>query len=262
MFEFRPKKSLGQHFLVDKNIRDKIIRFCDLDNKDVVLEIGPGKGVLTKIIASQVKSLIAVEIDCKLGGFLKEEFKECKNTRIICQDILKFKIKEHFEQPIKIIGNLPFYITTPVIIHLLNQRQFIKSIFIMVPFEVAKRFMALPGTKDYSAFTCLLGYKSLPKILFHIKSAAFKPRPKVDVSFIRLDILSRPPVKVEDETLFFKIIRQAFSQRRKMLSQSLKGTISKSELAKAGIDFRLRPEVLKLEDFAALSNTLTFGKKS
>lgn len=253
---------MGQNFLIDYNIRDKIVSACQLLESDRVLEIGAGLGVLTEILARNVKSLTAVEIDRKLSASLKEQLREFTNTRIICADILKFKIKDYFKdsQKIKVIGNLPFYITTPVIVQLLEQKKFLDSIFIMVPKRVAQRFNALPGTKDYSAFTCLLKYHARPKILFHISRSAFKPMPKIDTSFIRLDILETAPVKVMNEELFFKIIRLSFRYRRKMLFKCLRGIITKEGLKRIGIDFRLRPEALTLEDFANLSNSLAHEK--
>ncbi len=268
---FKAKKSLGQNFLVDKNILNKIISACQLNKTDTILEIGPGLGVLTEEISKLAKKVTAVELDNRLCSLLKDKFRGSKNVEIIHKDILKVKIPNlkslnGMDKAITVIGNLPFYITTPIITHLLGQRQYIRNIYITVQKEVAKRFVAQPKTDDYSAFSCFVQYYTKPKILFYIKRNSFQPAPKVDSAFIRLDIYEKPPLIVRDEALFFKIIRIGFNQRRKMLKNNLKSLIVDGRALSAtdiislfeesGLSCSARAEELSLSDFARLSNLL------
>lgn len=257
----KPKKSLGQNFLIDKNIQRKIIDACELRPCDIVLEIGGGRGELTRLIADNADKVYCLEIDRYLCKTLKDGLKGYTNIKIINQDILKFNLKKNFKNSknkIKVIGNLPYYITTPIIEHLLKYREKIITVFITVQKEFARRLTALAGSKDYGSFSCFAQYYTKAKILFLIKKGCFRPQPNVDSTFLRLEIRKVPPVKINDERLFFKIIRGAFNKRRKTLRNSLKGIVSTERLEvffnKYNIDTNTRPECLALEDFAKLAN--------
>lgn len=260
----KPKKSLGQNFLIDKNIRRKIIDSLELKPSDIVLEIGSGRGELTALIAQRTAKLYALEIDNGLFPQLKDNLEGCSNTLIINKDILKFNFKKYFSKPeyrknrIKVFGNIPYYISSPIIEHLLKYRDKIDNIFITVQREFARRIVANPGSKEYGSLSCFVQYYTEPKIILNIKKTCFFPRPKVDSSLLRLRIRLNPPVNPKGEGLFFKIIRAAFNKRRKTLRNSLKGVIPLRKLEqffnKYGIDSLIRPEDLSLEDFAHLSN--------
>lgn len=256
-----PKKRLGQNFLIDKNVQTKIVSACELTPSDNVLEIGSGRGELTRLICDKAGMVYALEIDPYLCDILEDNLKGYSNIKIINHDILKFNLKRYFgklKDKIKIIGNIPYYITTPVIEHLLKYKNMIDTIFITVQKEFAVRLTAKPGSKDYGSFSCFAQYYSKPKALFFIKKTSFSPIPKVDSSFVRLDINREPPLKIKDERLFFKIIRAAFNKRRKILKNSLKGIIACEKLkvffTQGGINSNIRPEDLTLEDFANLTN--------
>lgn len=256
---FYPKKKLGQNFLIDKNIQRKIICVCELKPQDTVLEIGAGRGELTSLIADNVAKVYAAEIDPQLCNILKGHLKKYKNVKIINQDILKFNLRRYLgkSQKIKVIGNIPYYIATPIIEHLLKYRDKIDSIFITVQKEFAKRLIAQSGSKDYSSLSCFVQYYTKPKFLFLIKKTCFRPQPLIDSCFLRLEIREGSVVKVKNERLFFKIIRAAFNQRRKTLRNSLKSVISRQKLdsffKRYNIDQNIRPEDLTLNDFANLS---------
>ena len=265
----KPKKYLGQNFLIDKNIQRKIIDFCAFKFSDTVLEIGAGRGELTRLIASKVGMIYAIEIDRNLCNILEENLKGYKNVRIINADILKFNFRSKrplaaapplagTSNGVKVIGNIPYYITTPIIEHLLRYRNNIDTVFITVQKEFAVRMKAEAGLKVYGALSCFIQYYTEPKILFTIKKSCFFPAPKVDSCFMQLKIREKPPVKPENERLFFKIIRSAFNKRRKTLRNSLKEIIPQGKLKrffnKYSIDANIRPEGLTLKDFANLTN--------
>lgn len=265
----KPKKSLGQNFLTDKNIRAKIINACGLTPEDTVLEIGPGQGELTKLIAPRVKRLAGLEIDSSLCGQLAESLKEFKNAEIINADILKFDFKKYFKsakiKKLKVIGNIPYYISTPIIEELLKHREKIETIFITVQKEFAERIAARPGSKTFGSLSCFIQYYAEPEILFLIKKGSFFPAPKIDSCLLRLKIRNRPVIKVRDERLFFSIIRAAFNKRRKTLRNSLEDVFPSEKLAqfftKYSLNPNTRPECLGLEDFANLSNLQKIQKK-
>lgn len=257
----KPKKRLGQNFLVDENIKQKIARYCDFKPSDTVLEIGAGRGELTRLFADSVKKIYALEIDADLYGYLKDSLRGYKNAQIIKGDILKFDLKKYFNPrkgKVKVFGNIPYYITSPILERLLRYKGQIDTIFITVQKEFAERICACAGSKDYSSFSCFIQYYARPQILFTIKRNSFFPRPKVDSCFLRLDIRRTPAVKVKNEKLFFKVIRAAFNKRRKTLRNSLKGIIGAQKLelffGKYGIDRNIRPERLSLCDLANLTN--------
>lgn len=257
----KPKKSLGQNFLTDKNILRKIIDACDFKLSDIVLEIGAGQGELTGFIADRVKELYAVELDSALYQALKNKFRDYKNVRLVNQDILKLPLRRYFgrlKSKIKVVGNIPYYITTPILERLLEFSDLIDAIFMTVQKEFAKRAMAMAGSKVYGRLSCFVQYYTEPEACFLVKKGSFLPKPKVDSCFLRLKIRRTPPFKVRNERLFFKVIRAAFGQRRKTLRNSLEGTTALEKLAlffkRYNIDNNIRPEDLSLEDFANLVN--------
>ena len=261
----KPKKSLGQNFLTDKNIQKKIVSACNLSKEDIVLEIGAGKGELTAQLAGKAKKVYALEIDQRLYPFLQKELGAYSNCQIIKGDILKFDISKFLQdnklkQKIKVIGNIPYYISSPIIEHLIEYRQAISAAFLTVQKEFGCRARAMPGSKEYGSFSCFAQYYCACKILFEIKKNSFKPAPNVDSCFLSLDFREQPPVKVRDEGRFFKLIRTAFNQRRKTLRNSLDGLVVQDKLKNflqgAGIDKNIRPEDLSLEQFGSLSNFL------
>jgi 16S rRNA (adenine1518-N6/adenine1519-N6)-dimethyltransferase len=257
----KPKKRLGQNFLTDKNVQRKIMEGCAFTAQDAVLEIGPGTGIMTALLVSKVKKVYAVELDQALFSMLEASFKDNPAIELIHQDILKCNIGSLVEDEtnkIKVFGNIPYYITSPIIAHLLGYKDRIDSVFLTVQKEFAKRIIAKPGSKDYGSFSCFVQYYTDAQLLFVIPKGCFRPPPKVDSAFIRLKILSSPAVAVENERLFFKVIRAAFNQRRKTLRNSLSGVVPQSKLeaffSRYGVEHRIRPEDLSVQDFARLAN--------
>lgn len=267
-YGFRPLKRLGENYLVDANIKDKIIESLAADKEGTVLEIGPGLGALTLDLAESGARIYAVEKDKKAFGILNDLAGESlSNLKIINEDILKYDLKKAAteERKVKIVGNLPYYITTPIIEYLIENRALIECILITVQKEVANRLLAEAGSKDYASISCFVQYYTRPAYLYTIKRSSFYPVPEVDSSLIRLDILERPSVDVKNEKMLFKIIRGAFNQRRKSIINSLSREavldIPKDRLEKvlqnAGIDPNSRPESLSLSSFAKISNTVS-----
>lgn len=255
----KPKKSLGQNFLIDRNIQERIIQASDLKKDDTVLEIGPGRGELTQELLNKAKKLIAVELDAGLCDRLKEKFSSYPNFELLHQDILETDLSSLLTGAgkIKVIANLPYYISTPAISHLLKHKKYISEIYLTLQKEVAQRICASPGTKAYGAFSCFAQFHAQAEILFEIKSASFWPRPKVDSCFIRLKALNKPKLKIADEEIFFRIIRTAFNQRRKQLKNSLKKILAPEAFKKTGTNPNSRAENLSLADFARLNNFLS-----
>lgn len=257
---YRPKKRLGQNFLVDKNVRRKIIDCCQFTSRDTVLEIGAGRGELTALIAARVKKIYCLELDSRLCDCIRQEFADITNLEVINQDVLKFNLKKYFKPgpKVKVVGNIPYYISTPIIEHLLKFSQLIDAIYLTVQKEFAQRLCAGPGSKIYGALSLFLQYHTEPKILFVVSKNSFFPRPKVDSAFVRLKIRTVDPVEVNDEKLLFQIIRTSFNYRRKTLRNSLSEVIPPSKLedyfCSFNIDKDIRPEELSLKDFANLAN--------
>lgn len=229
--------------------------------QDVVLEVGAGTGEFTRLLAKETAFVYALEIDESLCENLKYNLKNFKNIRIIFQDFLHFDFHAYFSQQtgkIKVFGNIPYYITSPIIEHLFRYKDKIDTIFITVQKEFALRILAHPVTKSYGSFSCFVQYFAEPKKHFYIKRNSFSPAPKVDSCFLELKIRESPLVKVEDETFFFKIIRKAFNQRRKTLKNSLKEVIARNKiedfLSSRGLKQDVRPEKLSLKDFGFLAN--------
>ncbi len=261
--DFRPNKRLGQDFLIDKNIADKIIRFADLGPDDTVVEIGAGLGNITAEIASAAKKVIAVEYDKRFFEMLRANPGGYKNIDFICADILDFNFRSYsLEDKLKIIGNVPYYITTPIIEHILKYKDCIRTMVLMVQKEVGERMLAREGSKTYSPLSCYIQYYTKPEFKTVVKRTSFFPVPEVDSALIYFDILERPSVAVKDEKLFFKVIRSSFNQRRKTLLASLRhrGALNESRervselLKRAGVDPQARPETLSLQEFARIAD--------
>jgi 16S rRNA (adenine1518-N6/adenine1519-N6)-dimethyltransferase len=259
---FKPKKRLGQNFLTDKNIQKKIAGLCGFDNRDTVVEIGAGKGEMTQLIQKMAKKVYAVEIDGELCLILKEKFKGSPNVDIINRDILKLDLRFFLKGSInkmKVFGNIPYYISSPIIAHLLKYKDGIEAMYITAQKEFANRVTSPPGSKDYGSLTCFVNYHAQPRILMDIKKGSFSPVPKVDSCLLEIIPRHEPLLNKEGERLFFKITRHAFNQRRKTLRNSIKGIITLQKLEvffeNYGIDRNIRPEDLSLSDFINLALT-------
>lgn len=265
-YDFKPLKRFGENYLIDGNIKDKIIAEAGLSKDDTVLEIGPGLGALTIDLAKSGAKIFAVEKDKKAFEILNDlAGTDFPNLKLINEDILKFDPTDLLSgKVIKVIGNLPYYITTPIIEYLIANRIFIKSILAVMQKEVAKRLLAKSGADDYGSLSCFVQYYTKPAYIYTIKRTSFYPVPEVDSSLVRLDVLQKPSVTVKDEERFFKIVRGAFNQRRKSLVNSLSReavlNIPKEDMMKildrAGVDPSSRPESLSLSEFAAISNAV------
>lgn len=269
-YNFTFQKKFGQNFLIDTHVLDKIIRSAEITKDDMVLEIGPGIGTMTQYLACAAGKVIAVEIDKALIPILEDTLSEYDNVRVINEDVLKVDIaklaeEENGGRPIKVVANLPYYITTPIIMGLFENNVPIKSITVMVQKEVADRMQVGPGTKDYGALSLAVQYYAKPYIVANVPPNCFMPRPKVGSAVIRLDKYEEPQVQVKDEKLMFKIIRASFNQRRKTLANGLKNSaelnFSKEVIEEAiealGKGASVRGEALTLEEFAKLSNLLS-----
>ncbi len=265
--EFAFQKKFGQNFLIDEGIVNKIVREAGVTKDDFVLEIGPGIGTMTQLLCEQAGGVAAVEIDTNLIPILKETLAEYDNVTIINEDILKVDIKKLAEEknggkPIKVVANLPYYITTPIIMGLFESNVPIDSITVMVQKEVADRMQVGPGTKDYGALSLAVQYYSKPQVVINVPPECFIPRPNVGSAVIRLTRYKEPPVKVKDEKLMFKLIRASFNQRRKTLANGLNNSpeinFSKEEITAAIESLHkgpsIRGEALTLSKFAALSD--------
>ena len=264
-YNFNFKKSFGQNFLIDSHVIDKIIRAAEITPEDNVLEIGPGIGTLTQYLAESAGKVAAVEIDEKLIPVLEETLAEYDNVRVINEDILKCDIDSIFGgEPFKVVANLPYYITTPIIMGLLEGKSHFDSLTVMIQKEVADRMKAGPGTKDYGALSLAVQYYAEPYLAANVPPNCFMPRPNVGSAVIRLKRRPEPAVQVKDEKLLFGLIRAAFMERRKTLLNAVKNSkeldISKERveevLTELGIDTRIRGEALNLEQFALLADNL------
>lgn len=260
-FKLRADKKLGQNFLIDENIVRNIVEAAQLSPEDTVLEVGPGIGTLTQGLAESGASVVAVELDKRLLPVLDTTLAGYDNVRIVNGDILQVDIMSIVgEKQFKVCANLPYYITTPIIFALLEKRLPMECLVAMVQKEVAERMAAKPGGKDYGALSVAIQYYTEPEIAFLVPPSSFIPAPAVDSAVIVCRRRQEPPVRVCDEELFFRVVKAAFSLRRKMLSNSLKSMGITSEqctkwLSLAGIDGKRRAETLNLDDFAALTNS-------
>lgn len=269
-YGFKLSKSLGQNFLTDKNIIDKIIDASEITEEDLVIEIGPGIGVLTAEAAQRAKKVVAVEIDRNLIPILQETLADFSNVEIINQDVLKTDLNQIIESSgcrrARIIGNLPYYITTPIIMGILENRVKADSITIMMQKEVAERIKSQPGTRSYGALSAAVQYYCTVDSVAVVPKEVFVPVPKVDSAVLRLDIRREKPVELVDEDMFFRCIKAGFGQRRKTLSNSLMGIGGvtkedvKAALAACDIDEKRRAETLSLDEFANLANYFSKGE--
>ena len=266
-YEFRFKKGLGQNFLIDDSVLDDIVDGAEVNEEDFIIEIGPGFGTLTRALLKRAKKVCAIELDETLFPILKEELKDFNNFELIHKDALKVNFNDLIgeEKSVKLVANLPYYLTTPIIVNLLTGGYNFKSLTIMIQKEVAERIDSEPNCKAYGAFSILVQYYCDTEILRLVPPSAFIPQPKVESIVIRLDRLKEPKVKVKDEALFFSIVRQSFNMRRKTLWNGLKNLgISKENLEKcferANIDLKRRGETLSLQEFALLSDEISLIK--
>lgn len=268
-YQFTFQKKFGQNFLIDTHVLDKIIRAADIGKDDMVLEIGPGIGTMTQYLAEAAGKVIAVEIDKNLIPILTDTLSGYENVQIINEDVLKLDIQRLVEEenagrPIKVVANLPYYITTPIIMGLFESHVPLHSVTVMVQKEVADRMQTGPGNKDYGALSLAVQYYAEPYIVANVPPNCFMPRPKVGSAVIRLTRHEKPPVEVEDERLLFDIIRASFNQRRKTLANGLNNSdrldVPKEAITEAiqqlGKGPSVRGETLTLEEFAKLSNSL------
>ena len=272
-YQFTFQKKFGQNFLIDTHVLDKIIRAADIKGDDMVLEIGPGIGTMTQYLAERAGRVIAVEIDKTLIPVLEDTLSVYDNVEIINRDILKTDLAALAEvknggKPFQVVANLPYYITTPIIMGLFESRIPPQRMTIMIQKEVADRMQAQPGSKDYGALSLAVQYYSLPEIVANVPPHSFIPRPKVGSCVIRLAKRPTPPLPVEDEKLLFSMIRASFQQRRKTLANGLQNapdlSISKElairTLESLGLNPNIRGEALSLEQFITLSNAFSHDK--
>ena len=269
-YKFNFQKKFGQNFLIDTHVLDKIIDAAGITEEDFVLEIGPGIGTMTQYLCENAREVVAVEIDKNLIPILEDTLSDYRNVTVINQDILKLDIpalakEKNDGKPIKVVANLPYYITTPIIMGLFESHVPIDSITIMVQKEVADRMQVGPGTKDYGALSLAVQYYAEPYVVANVPPNCFMPRPKVGSAVIRLTKYKDAPIKVTNEKLLFQLIRASFNQRRKTLVNGLKNSpelhFSKEEIEQAlvncGLSLTVRGEALTLEQFAQLANYFT-----
>ena len=270
-YGFSFQKKFGQNFLIDENVVEKIVRDAGVTKDDFVLEIGPGIGTMTQILCENAREVVAVEIDDKLIPILTEDtLSWYDNVTVIHEDILKLDIvklanERNGGKPIKVVANLPYYITTPIIMGLFESHVPLDSITILVQKEVADRMQVGPGTKDYGALSLAVQYYAKPQILLNVPASCFMPRPNVDSAVIQLTRYEKPPVEVADEHLMFRLIRASFNQRRKTMTNSVGNSpelsVSKEQMAaaleKCGLSATVRGEALTLAQFAELANVLS-----
>ncbi|HNX90710.1 MAG TPA: 16S rRNA (adenine(1518)-N(6)/adenine(1519)-N(6))-dimethyltransferase RsmA [Candidatus Omnitrophota bacterium] len=269
-YGYRPDKRLGQNFLSDKNVRDNIVDALLLDRDTTVIEIGPGFGVMTFDIAKKCKELYAVEKDERISDIMESVFEQAGNIKLTRGDILATDIMRFVPSNGKILvfGNIPYYITTPIIEKIIENRKSISRAYLLTQDEFASRIVSPPGSKQYGSISCFVQFYTKAKKVFKVSKNCFYPRPQVDSALLSLEILQESPVKVKDEDLMFAIIRKSFTQRRKKISNTLphgeflgieKGRWNEI-LETAGVDAGARPEVLSLQDYARICDVVHEGK--
>ena len=266
-YNFVFQKKFGQNFLIDPRVLEKIVDAARITPQDCVLEIGPGIGTMTQYLAESAREVVAVEIDRALIPILQDTLSAYDNVTVLIQDIMKVDVGRIVEErnqgrPIKVVANLPYYITTPIIMGLLENHVPLQSITVMVQKEVAERMQVGPGTKEYGALSLAVQYYAMPEVVAHVPANCFMPRPNVDSTVIRLTRYQEPPVKAADEKYLFALIRASFNQRRKTLANGLLGGMGLpreqvvAALEEMGLPASVRGEALTLEQFARLSNLL------
>ena len=264
---FSFSKSLGQNFLIDEGVLDKIVTAANIDKNTCALEIGPGAGTLTRLLAERAKKAVAIEIDSALIPVLSESMAEFDNFTLIHKDVMEVDLAQLTSEifgkdSFSVVANLPYYITTPIVMGLLESNLPVNTMTLMVQKEVADRIIASPGTKDYGALSVAVQYYTKPSTVCKAEPHCFMPQPKVDSTVIKLDVLPNPSVQVKDEKKFFKIVKSAFGQRRKTLMNALsksphiaiEKSVVESALTTMGLDLAIRGERLTVEQFAELSN--------
>lgn len=274
-YHIKANKALGQNFLISENVVQTIVDSSQIKKEDLVIEIGPGLGTLTKFLLEKAEKVICIELDKRMTTILKDRFSLYENFKLLNQDVLKVDLRNLIEEEkkntkiknVKIVANLPYYITTPIIMKLLEEELPLESITVMIQKEVADRLIAIPGEKETGSITYSVYYYAQAHGILEVPNDSFIPEPEVTSKVIKLDIRKEPPVKVEKKEIMFRIIKCAFMQRRKTLLNALVNTkvfINKEEgiqvLEKLGIDINIRPENLKLEDYANISNLLFHSK--
>ncbi|MCG8540650.1 MAG: 16S rRNA (adenine(1518)-N(6)/adenine(1519)-N(6))-dimethyltransferase RsmA [Clostridia bacterium] len=268
-YGFRLSKKLGQNFLIDENIIHKIITGAEITKDDIIIEVGPGIGTLTQYLAEEASRVLAIEIDKKLIPILEETLKDYDNIEVINKNVLDINLKElvvsKFKgQRVKVVANLPYYVTTPIIMKFLEEEVPIKDIVVMVQKEVADRLKAKPSTKDYGSLSVAVQYYCEPKIVTRVPKTVFIPNPNVESTVIRLKALDNPQVQVDDKKLFHNVVRASFAKRRKTLLNSLSFSdlgLDKDQINKilksCHIDPKRRGESLTIEEFAAIANSIS-----
>ncbi len=278
-YDFTFQKKFGQNFLIDTHVLEKIVDAADIGKDDLVLEIGPGIGTVTQYLCEAARQVIAVEIDRKLIKILKDTLSAYDNVEVINEDILKVDIAKLVDEknegkPIKVVSNLPYYITTPIIMTLLEKRVPVTDMTLMMQEEVARRMQAAPGNKDYGALSLAVQYYSVPYIAAFVPQNCFMPRPNVGSAVVNLKCHEKPPVEVMDEELMFKLIKASFAQRRKTLQNGLTNSaeldFTKEEITEAILKMQellgmkqnplIRGETLTLKEFACLSDVFSRNK--
>ena len=268
-YDFKIAKRFGQNFIVDENVLKTIINCSELSKDDYVLEIGPGLGVMTQVLCEKAGGVLAVEIDRELIPILKVSLFGYENFELINGDILKLNLKAILEEnfgssPVKVVANLPYYITTPIIMKLLEEDINIKSITVMVQKEVGERLCAAPGGKNYGALTVAVQYRCIPEKVLIVPPESFIPQPEIESMVVRLNFRDKPPVALKDEKMYFRVVKASFGQRRKTLLNALTaGNLGRSKeelktvLLNSNIDENRRGETLSLEEFAGIANELS-----
>ncbi len=265
---FTFSKALGQNFLINPSVCPRMAEFCGAQKGVGVIEVGPGFGVLTHELCKLADKVVSIELDKRLMPVLDETMAEHENFKVINEDILKIDLHKLIEEEFQgmrvvVCANLPYYITSPVIMKLLEEKLPIEAITVMVQKEAAQRICAKVGTRDSSAVTVAVNYYSEPQLLFHVSAGSFMPAPKVDSAVIRLDVSSEPRAKAKDERMFFKVVKAAFSQRRKTVLNSISSGmgLKKAQVEQAlnisGVELNARAEKLELSDFAKIADALT-----
>lgn len=264
---FTFSKALGQNFLINPSVCPRMAELSGADENTGVIEVGPGIGVLTNELCKVAKKVVAIELDERLPEILAKTLADHDNVKVISGDVMKIDLHKLIEDEFQgmdvvVCANLPYYITSPVIMKLLEEKLPIKALTVMVQKEAADRLCAQMGTRECGAVTAAVRYYSEPKLLFKVSAGSFMPAPKVDSAVIRMDVDKKPALEIKDEKLFFRVVRGAFSQRRKTVANSLSSMLSvdkqtvNSAIVKAGVNPQARPEAMTLEEFAALSNAL------
>jgi len=260
-----PRKKWGQHFLTDKNILKKVIKTAEIGKEDVVLEVGPGLGEMTQVLAQEARKVIAVEIDARLVEVLRNKLADTPNVEILQGDILKFDVRKHLgseKRPVKVVANLPYQISTPLLFHFINSKDLFSALILMLQREVAERMVAPPGKKAYGPLSVLVQSVADISICFIVKPSAFFPPPEVESAVIRLSWKERPMIAPEQEEGFRAVVKGCLGYRRKTLANALKHSDLllpedlEKRLEEIGIDPRRRPETLSVQEFVDLASTL------